>query len=411
MGFAFTVSNSLFTGWVQNIFAIILCISMTYFFAKVINAKTRSQLYLPLISLNLGILLATLFFNIPESFFWTQDAIVTHIPQSTKFTNFFLGRGQLSSEIIQGTTTHFLNGALFAILGKGIFASTLAQLIFKCLALYAIYEIAIILWCPRVATLAVCLYAFSPNNFFYTVVFYKESAVQALYALILLSALKIFIQKKFLHIILLTISIILLNSERFYLAYLLLPMLVFLAVYYFARPNWKQLVILTILSAFIVFMILTSKYYDLNIHGIIEAIQIKRAQYSSYSDVLNKYNYDIPYVLAFVKILLSPFFTFNKFKIFSDFSLLLIWGSPLNQLIIVTSVVGLYQACKRSFVHLILWVPFVLFLLLAAYISPWSGRLRDSFYPLISIYAAFYLHNNKYFRKYFITNEKEKNII
>jgi uncharacterized membrane protein len=36
----------------------------------------------------------------------------------------------------------------------------------------------------------------------------------------------------------------------------------------------------------------------------------------------------------------------------------------------------------------ILVVPFALFLLLFAYLAPYSGRQRDSFYPVIALFAA-----------------------
>lgn len=352
-------------------------------------------------------MLATICLTIPVSFFWTQDAIMTHVPESSSISNFILGtETQLSLFTIQGTTTHLVTGGLFALFGKNLFASSLAQLLFKCLAIFATYNIAKTLWNSKVGAIAASLYALSPNNFFYTTVFYKESAVQALYALALLSTLKILVEKKISYFSLLIISIGLLNFERFYIAYLVLPMILLLVVYFFKKPNWQQLGVFATLLGLISFMLFKFKYSELNLESILHAINNKRAQYSSYSDVLNKYNYDIPYVLAFVKILFSPYLTFNKFKIFSDFSLLLIWGSPINQCIILAALVGLYQTTKKNFMHLLIWMPFVIFLLLAAYISPWSGRLRDSFSPLICCYAAYFLINNKFFQRHLMP-EKE----
>ena len=134
---------------------------------------------------------------------------------------------------------------------------------------------------------------------------------------------------------------------------------------------------------------------------LLEKVQQQRSYHSSFSDIINQFNYMIPYPVAFIKILFSPYFSNNKFSIFTGPSSLLSWGSFINQLIIISAIVGLLKNFRKSSVHFYLWLPLLIFLLFAAYISPWSGRLRDSFYPLIACYAAYYLYNNKYFRKIF----------
>ncbi len=349
--------------------------------------------------LNLGIGFATVAFKTPNSFFWVTDSLSTHLPESIKFLNFYNGDHSVKElGVLPGTTTHALTGFIFKILGINTFATILTQLIFKIITIIAIYNICLILWNNGVALIAMQIYGFCPTVFFYTLVHYKESAVQAMVALIILCFLKIFIAKKYLYFFVLALISYLLLRERYYLPSLFFStFLLFIFSSFFSRTlkNYVML-FLFIVVAFAISYKLNTQYFN----SIVVRIREARVANSNYSDVKNDYNYNIAYPLAYIKIIFTPYFTFNKFKIFSDTSLLLIWGAIINQIIIMLSFLGLIRSTRVNFYNLFFWIPFFIFLAFAAYISPWSGRLRDSFYPLIACYAAYFIQD------YFIKPKK-----
>lgn len=380
-------------------------------FLLFVNLKQASPLKVIIIQsmlLNLSIVIMAQILKSPDSFFWTADSISTHLPEAIKFSDFLKGNFSNIHELglREGRTTHAITGIFIYAFGINTFATVLVELFFKIIILFTIYKIGQELWNNRIGVMAANLYALCPTVFFYNLVLYKECLVQLLVALIILFSIKIFINRSYLYVVPLIISFIVLAGERYYLNYLLITMYAFLPLYFPVFKNKKAkityLISLALLMSYII-------YFDkIDIHGKLIQIEKYRAHYSSFSDVLNAYNYDIPLYVAFIKILFSPYFTLNKFTIFQNTSLLLIWGSFLNQIIILTSIIGLVKASKKTTLHLILWLPFLLFLLFAAYISPWSGRLRDSFYPLIACYCAYFLSTNKYAIKYLNIKDSDK---
>lgn len=410
-----TLGNFIF----QNILSVIFIAFLGVLFFKNLQQINQFQekhpvfVYMQLIALNLSIALTAAAIHSPNSFFWVEDAVSTHLPASEAYANFFSGHSNWQSlapfRDVAGITTHVLTGFFIAILGKNILATILTQLLFKALIVFFIYKISTILWNKKTAFIATQLYGFCPTIFFYNLVLYKEGAVQFFLAIIVFLVLKIFLHNKYYNLIPLVFFLYLLEKERFYITYLLLLMLPFFIYTLPFKKTGKNISILLLLAIALTLGAYLEFPDFFSITKLVYKVNRLRNTWAGYSDVLNQYNYDIPYPLAFIKILFSPYFTFNKFKIFSDFSLLLIWGSPINQIIILSALLGFFQNIKKSMLHFNLWLPFIIFLVFAAYISPWSGRLRDSFYPLIACYAAHYLLSNKYFQKLFrLKNETTK---
>tara|TARA_Y100000296_G_C5146102_1_gene243769 strand:+ start:616 stop:882 length:267 start_codon:yes stop_codon:yes gene_type:complete len=74
---------------------------------------------------------------------------------------------------------------------------------------------------------------------------------------------------------------------------------------------------------------------------------------------------------------------------FYNYSYLLIWGSFLNQLVITIFAFQVLRNIKIAFTkYWYIFLPLVFYFFLFAYIAPFSGRLRDVFYPMISIWSA-----------------------
>lgn len=387
----------------QNIITILFVIFLLFLTLTNLLITSHNQnkshffIFVQVVIINLTIALTAQILKTPVTFFWVQDSILTHIPEAQKYTLFLKGIQVENLGIYSGQSTHFITGLFFLLLGTNTLATTCAQLFFKIIALTFIYKSCLILWNRKTALISIQIYGFCPTVFFYTLVLYKESAVHALYSAIFYYTIKVFIEKKWSFSIPLTITLYLMLRERFYITYLSLICILFLA---YNLPFKKNLISRAAVAlAFVTMLYFIQEQYSFT--RILNEINQQRQLHSNYSDVLNKLNYNIPYPLAFIKILFSPYFSFNKFSLFSGFSILLIWGSFLNQLIILSSLMALRQLATKTIHHLFLWIPFIIFLLLSAYISPWNGRTRDSFYPLISCYAAFFLANNHYFNRYF----------
>lgn len=405
-----TFQPSFYQNVATVVFILSLCGLFTYNLFAIFSEKkfTIIHLILQLVFLNLGIGMAAFLFHSPEGFFWVQDSVLTHVPESLKYLNYIKGEHvAFKIDKVPGISTHLLSALSMSIFGVNTFATILAQLVFKVLALYFIYRFACLLWSKKEALIAAQIYGLCPTVFFYNLAFYKESAVHAYVAICLFLTMNIFLKKKLWQTIPLLVVLFLLFKERSYISFLMIliiPFFIFDWSYNLRKTHAKYFTGCIVL--FTSLLICLSYVLFKKWGAIFTEVYALRDHYKSFSDVQNKYNYDIPYFVAFIKILFSPYFTFNKFKIFNDFSTLLIWGSILNQIIIATAVLGLWKSAKQKIMHLNLWLPFLSFLIAAAYISPWSGRLRDSFYPLIASYAAFYLIQNKYINKIF---NKQKN--
>ncbi len=388
----------------------ILCLCFLFYSnTKRINFDFPSHIIFQIALLNISIALTAQIIHSPVDFFWVQDSILSHLPISLKYTAFLKGQASVHDTFtglydISGKNTHFVTGAFLAILGTNTFATIMAQLFFKLITAVCIYFICDILLNRKIGFIAVQIYSFCPTIFFYNLVLYKESATHAFLALTILLSLKIFLKQKYSLIFPLALILFLMSMERFYIAYLSIVMIFLFTLHTLLTKKNLRYALLTIVALILIACgIYRSEIAEIFFKGV-QKVNDLRLEHSRFSDVMNQYNYQIPYIAAFFKILFSPYFTPNKFTIFFNFSTLLIWGSFPNQVIILTSVIGFFKLSKKSIYHIYLWAPFILFLLFAAYVSPWSGRLRDSYYPLIACYAAYFLATNKYFQKYFDVN-------
>lgn len=400
-----TFSDGIWQNVVTIIFICLLILLFIFNFKEEATEPGPGIIILQTLGFNLGIGVTAYLIETPTDFFWVSDSITTHLPASLAFKSFFESGDYVMKDFLslagnRGGLTHLVTGLSMTILGINTLASICGQLFFKVLTVFAIFRISVLLWDKKTGFIATQLYAFCPTVFFYNLTLYKESSVQMLVAFAFMHALEVALRKKYLHLLPLLLLFWLLKVERFYVAYLMMPMFVLL----FARtlPFEKRLKYKILFGFSLSSLILITLNFDW-IRGwcdyFYRLILQQRRAHASFSDVMNRYNYEIPYAVAFVKILFSPYFSFNKFKLFSGTSLLLIWGSFINQLIIFTSIGGLMKAIRVWSIHIILWLPLLGFLLLAAYVSPWSGRLRDSYYPLIACYGAYFLRSSERLKK------------
>ncbi len=345
--------------------------------------------------LSLGIILGCYVTNAPENSLWMNDSVTTHNPSTLRFIKLF---NNFNSELFKkaittsGAITHFTVAVFFYLFGKSIFISSLALLFLKTITTAVIYKLSQAIFDSKTAVINAILYALSPMVLFYTLVFYKEASIQLFVALTYLSIYKVFYKQSTKYIPWIIIAIAALYLERFYLSIILLSTIVLISF------KSKRFLLVSLLGTTITgfYFYSNSQYLGKSSLTIINQIRQLRELHLSYNDMSASLNYNIAYPLAFIKTILTPFFTLNKFKIFYDFSYLLIWGSFIHQLTAVIAAVSFLKNWQKDkILHTSFILPFIIFISMTAYISPWAGRIRDSFYPLIILYTGYLINEYK----------------
>ena len=387
--------------------AALLCVFI-YNLLQILRADERDLsgelpvLILYALVLHLSLILGFYLSGHSETALWAVDSRAVHIPGAVNVANYIHGKEALGSIGVpfgRVFLTQAFVGVFFSFLGANPVASAVALMLVKLLTIFVLFQLAKTMFNEKVGLIGVLVYAFSPTVLYYTTVFYKEAVVQLVVTAILLSALKIYLKPaSWRYWLILIISMAVVANERFYLFFFFAA--TFILVSLIAAEAFRKIYLAAgfILLVFGIYA-LTGKYVDLMAGGhvpypdilqsLFSSIKGYRLMYTSFPDVA-AVNVSISYPVAFIKLLLTPFFTLNKFTLFSDYGYILIWGSFLNQAVILLSLYGIYMALKNDWkINWFLIFPFFLFICVFAYVAPYIGRLRDSFYSIIAIYAAY----------------------
>ncbi len=339
------------------------------------------------IAIYLGISTGFLLSGAPEKSLWMVDSYTMHLPGSVNIAGFLHGKSvirETSSVFDKIYFTHYWTGLWFWLIGVFPVVSTLAMLPIKSLTAFLIFLLGKKTFGEKEGLTAALIYIFMPTVLFYTVTFYKEPMIHLAVAAISLATYCIFRNRDYKYFFLLVPSFLILSNERFYLFPIFLGNVLILTLSFKELSIKLKFTLYTLGLIGAVFFL--NKYQSqIPILRLKSALEVFRANYNSYSDVNSSYNSQLIYPLAFIKLIFTPFFTFNKFKMFYDFSYLLIWGSLLNQFIIF---LALFELCRSIKKHWFFLLPLVSFLIIFAYISPYNGRLRDSFYPIIVVFST-----------------------
>lgn len=346
-------------------------------------------------SIHLGLALGFLFSDQTMSLVWLHDAQKEHLPNAFEVKNFLstFDLNELKSPIIGNyRLTHLVVGVFF-LLGTTPVMSILALTFLKFCAIYYLFLYVKESLGEKEAYVAVLVFIFSPSILFYSFTLYKDLSVQLLLSATLYYFHKTLISKRLFYSPLLLVSIILLSLERSYMLFSLVPLV--LVVPFYLKGVDKVVRYLVVL-VFIIFTFVGYREF-VNIWTLGELVNYfkdYRVQYNSYSYMSDKYNKDLPYLLSFIKLYLTPFFTLEKFKLFFNFSILLTWGSFVHQATMMLFTIGAFHELKNNFKRgLINILPFFVFMVAFAYIASYSGRTRNSYYSIICMYTSYGLMN------------------
>lgn len=340
----------------------------------------------------LGLLLGASFGSGAESFFWVADSVNTHVPEAIRVSNWLGDGGKFvyeSSLGSQGILTHSWIGTFFFLFGASPATSVVGLVILKVFTTLIISRIPQWLFQREEMDGTFAVYLASPVVLFHTTAFYKEAMIHLLVAASLYTGLRVLRKADPLAACLLLLAIGGLFLERFYLGLLILVPTFFLVMNLFWR---KAIVPALLLSIFFVSLYKGHPYFEFTVETAVATLKQFRDAHSKFADINYTLNYEIPYPLAVLKTLITPIWSPNKIDMFRGLSAVITWGSFIGQIIMLAYFMGLFRALRQKVIlHALLQVPFFILVLAAAYISPWAARVRDSYFPLVAIYAGFYL--------------------
>lgn len=334
-----------------------------------------------------GLIIGFVLAGAPEKSIWMVDSYDMHLPGAKNVAMYLAGKEEMRELKGSFDKIYFIQvwtGIFFWFFGVKPWVSILAALPLKILTSLNIFWLSRKLNDERSAAISAFTYAFMPTLLFYTISFYKEVSIHFIISSIFLLNYKIFYEKSYYQIVLLSVLMLLIANERFYL----FPMMGLMSlVFVILSKKISNFLKVIFLGVFVIFGILFAFRYSgaIEINRIFEILNVLKNGYNNYSDVNKVYNSELIYPLSFIKIIFTPFFTFNKFEIFFDYSYLLIWGAFLNQFVILVALSGYFKHLRKYWIYSI---PFWLLIMLFAYVAPYNGRLRDSFYPIIVIWFA-----------------------
>ncbi|MBP2654157.1 MAG: hypothetical protein H6Q73_1726 [Firmicutes bacterium] len=346
-----------------------------------------------IIALHIGLLIGYKIANPATAPLWVVDSYTMHIPGAENIANFLAGKDELRSMTSMWDKiyiTQIVVGLFFYLFGVSPIVSSGVLLCAKLCTNFFVFSIAKQMFDKKVAAYAVLIYALMPTVLFYTLVYYKEAFVQLLTVIIAWSFYKLNEKKRPLYFCILVISLLILANERFYLfpMYMITILLVILTSYS-TKVTVKGVVMVIIAMLAFVFYQKYSPAIAMHGGGISSLLGHFKTAYTNFDDI-DPINRQLPYVLCIGKIMFSPYVTLNKFNIFTEYSNLLTWGAIPNQITILLFLLGSLSQLRNHFKQSwYMLMPILLFILLFAYVAPFSGRQRDSFYPIISIYAGY----------------------
>lgn len=352
-----------------------------------------------IVGIALGLLIPAVIGNRAADFFWAVDSLSTHIPRATAIADWLTGTGSFPFKTAinaQGGLTQIWIGFTFWIFGETPAASVLGLATFRILTCFVLVKICRELFGSKKFDLVFLFYALYPNALFHTTVYFKEALIHLLVATTLLLLVKIYKGLRsteqagfeIKNVALLGLVFSMLYVERFYLVLLFLPLIALMMTFGLKRRHLPVAIGTALLAVGIVYF---HPYFQSSFSELTGKIREMREVHKSFPGINIQVNYEIPIWLAFLKSLFTPIWSPSKIEVFRGFSALITWGSFLGHVIILGYIAGVYHSVKKyGWFHLWIQIPFIVFLFAIAYVSPWAGRIRDSFAPLFVVYSTYY---------------------
>lgn len=340
-------------------------------------------------AIHAGLIVAGFVMKAGPTDFWVQDSYVQHLPRAKNIAGAILGTQELRGMHVIWDKIYLGQVAVglgFSILGEHPWVSAIALSILKTLSIPLIFLLGRQLESNRVGFIAALVFALNPMTTFHSIVFYKEAGVYLICSLVFYLAAG-GPKNQTVRLFLSVLASAILFNERFYIGLCLLLGLGSNAIFSRNLPPKKRAAFLTAASigVFSFFFFYRNQVDPLTLW---QRIYEQRVAYLSYSDV-SEINRLIPWPISALKLYFSPYFTVDKVLTYPSFAQLIPWGSVLHHTIMLLAAIGvLSRISKRKSSDITITVGFIVFICLFGFVAPYASRLRDTFMPVIVVYAV-----------------------
>lgn len=347
------------------------------------NVVSINYVFLLLLAIHLGFLITFGLMHGPDDYLWVPDSYNIHLPNAISVRNWISNGGEIEvfgeNPFEKILFSNMWVGVFFYLFGVSPIVSATAFIPIKLLTVLLIYKTANNLLHDKfIALTGAILYVLTPAIIVYTLQFYKEFFIHFLIAL----AFYIFSEsiKRPWVSVLIALPLGGLFVERFYLVVMLLAG--FGAYVFINSKSLHTKLLISAISAVGVIGVFNYYFKGQGLLELVSTIDAFREAHNEAEDVTPTINIWVD----LFRITFTPFFSLKKLDSWSRFDSMMIFGTFLQQAVMALYFWGLLRARKWRFA--ILNVSLGVFVVLYANIAPYGGRERDSFYPLIVIFAS-----------------------
>ncbi|MDA9958170.1 hypothetical protein N9E24_00065 [Alphaproteobacteria bacterium] len=365
-----------------------------FFFAR--EPQTRAFGFLPyviVIFLKLTIFLSVFVFEDPYRSYIVADSIRYHLPNALEFAA-ILERGFDNSGALTFAgferiyIANYYIGAFIYIFGFNAYFFPLFLIPTALLTVFFIKKSAAMVLSAEHKEFPALVYVLAPSMLMYGNQFYKEFLVHLLVSILCY----LFLSKRFLLYFLVCFFLV---YERFYLGAIFFAWAlayITISFNYIKKPS--------ILAGGAIALICVVYYLSLsiplNVESLLAFVSSSRAHHSEVNVTASGL-----FPIDLLRIILTPFPTWHKFTDYDSLDFVLISYFFFNFVIVATFFSAFLGKNRFSIIYCLGFV-FLLFLL--AYVQPFNGRVRDSFLPIMCVFATpnlMYLLRATYFARFF----------
>jgi len=284
---------------------------------------------------------------------------------------------------ISGFFLFILNAKTFQ---EGMLYLPLLNFIFFTLSLYYFNKLVIdVNHSSKVAMVAICFLAFSPQTFYWNFFIIKQSFLLLLIVLLTYNISRFISTRKLMYFLIYILLSIIILKERLYFGYFSFLTLFFVSVAIFGNGNFlRALKSPKVFTLFIFSIVVLSPYIvDVivdNYSYLYKSTLISETGLLQMSILKNN-----PF-FGFLRILITPL----PFRATEQSSIdLILQFSFFTQFpLVVLSFYGLVLLYKYNYRYLYIVMPLFLFYFIFSFYSPGASRARDSLFPLLVFLAS-----------------------
>jgi len=284
---------------------------------------------------------------------------------------------------ISGFFLFILNAKSFQ---DGLVYLPLLNFVFFTLSLYYFNKLVIdVSHSSKIAVVALCFLAFSPQIFFWNFFALKHSFLLLLIVLLTYNISRFISTRKLMYFLIYILLSIIMFKDRIYLGYFSFITLFFVTVAMYGDGSFfRGLKRPKVFTAFIVLIIVLYPY----IHDLIVGnyVYFNRSAVISETGLLQLLRLENNPFFGFLRILITPL----PFRVteYSSIDLIMQFSFFTQVPLVIFSFYGLVLLYKYNRRYLYIVMPLYLFYFIFSFYSPGANRVRDTLFPLLVLLAS-----------------------